>query len=118
MEVSELQDRLAELEQKKNKIKAQEKRLKAQLAGEKRKKENHAKMILGGAVFGLLKDQLPADRKDLDLYGRALKAVLAADSELAQKVTEEYEKLRTAAEEPVPPVTENSKFRERNLEEI
>lgn len=42
---------------------AKEKQLKAKLSAEKRKKENHCKMVLGGAIFGVLKNEVPTDRK-------------------------------------------------------
>ena len=76
MKVTNLEKKLAELEQKKRGIVNQEQRLKSQISTERRKKENHCKMVLGGAVYGYLKDQLPDDKKDLELYGWALKDVI------------------------------------------
>lgn len=91
-----METRLAELERKKAAITAKEKQLKARLAGEKRKKENHTKMVLGGALFGVLKRELPEDRKDLDLYGRAVKAVFARKQfELGELINNEYQRLQT-----------------------
>lgn len=110
MELSNLEQRLAELEKKKAVITAREKQLKAKLAGEKRKKENHTKMVLGGALFGVLKHELPEERKDLDLYGRAVKAVFTRKQfELGELINSEYRRLqneRIPYTEPVFPPDE------------
>ena len=95
MELTNLQTRLAELEKKKAAITAKEKQLKAKLSTEKRKKENHTKMVLGGALFGVLKNDIPDERKDLDLYGRAVKAVFARKQfELGEMISNEYRRLK------------------------
>lgn len=95
MELKSLENQLAELEEKKNKIVAKEKQLKARLSNEKRKKENHAKMVLGGAVFGVLKNHVPSDRKELDLYGRAVKAVFIKNEErLTEMINSAFETLK------------------------
>ena len=103
MKLENLENRLAELEKKKSVIAAQEKKLKSQLSSEKRKKENHTKMVLGGAVFGVLKDHVPTDRKELDLYGRALKAVLQNENlrhTIVGMIDAEYQTLKIEQMEP------------------
>lgn len=95
MELTNLEMRLADLEKKKSAIVAKEKQLKAKLSTEKRKQENHTKMVLGGAVFGILKNEVPTERKDLDLYGRALKAVFTRKQfELGEMINNEYQRLQ------------------------
>ena len=74
--LTNLEKRLEELQKKKRGIVNEEQRLKSQLTAEKRKQENHCKMVLGGAVYGYLKDKLPSDNKDLELYGWALKHII------------------------------------------
>ena len=102
MQTPDYEKRLEELDKKKKAIIAKERQIKAKMSGEKRKKENHAKMVLGGAVFGVLKSELPADRKELDLYGRALKKVFENKQEpLRQMIDAEYQRLK-AAQSPQP----------------
>ena len=97
MKLENYEKQLADLEKKKSAITAREKQIKAKMSGEKRKKENHAKMVLGGAVFGVLKSELPTDRKELDLYGRALKKVFENKQEpLLQMIDAEYQRLKAA----------------------
>ena len=63
---------------------------------QERKKENHIKMVLGGAAFGVFQNDVPTERKELDLYGRAFKNVLKRfESKLADYTREEYNKLTT-----------------------
>lgn len=100
MQSPNYEKQLEELEKKKSAIIAKEKQIKAKMSGEKRKKENHAKMVLGGAVFGVLKSELPADRKELDLYGRALKKVFENKQEpLLQMINVEYQRLKKEQQE-------------------
>lgn len=95
MQTPDYEKRLEELDKKKKAIIAKEKQIKAKMSGEKRKKENHAKMVLGGAVFGVLKSELPTDRKELDLYGRALKKVFEnKEDALRQMIDSEYQRLK------------------------
>ena len=102
MKLENYEKQLADLEKKKSAITAREKQIKAKMSGEKRKKENHAKMVLGGAVFGVLKSSLPTDRKELDLYGRALKKVFENKQDaLRQMIDAEYQRLKAA--HPVTP---------------
>lgn len=102
MQTPDYEKRLEELDKKKKAIIAKERQIKAKMSGEKRKKENHAKMVLGGAVFGVLKDHpLPTDRKELDLYGRALKAVFQKnEGKLVELIEHEYQRLKM--EPPAP----------------
>jgi hypothetical protein len=94
-DMASLQQRLAELEQKKRGIINKEQQLRSQISAEKRKKENHCKMVLGGAVYGFVKDELPDDRKDLELYGYALKATIeAAGPDFLQVILSRYNELK------------------------
>lgn len=106
MQTPDYEKQLEQLQKKKSAIVAKEKQIKAKMSGEKRKKENHAKMVLGGAVFGVLKSELPTDRKELDLYGRALKKVFEnKEDALRQMIDNEYQRLRR--EQPFQPLAES-----------
>ena len=95
MNVENLEKRLADLQEKKQQIAAREQRIKLRISAENRKKENHCKMVLGGAVYGYVKSDLPEDRKDLELYGYALKAAIeAAGAHFIEAVNANYAKLK------------------------
>ena len=102
MQSADYEKQLEQLQKKKSAIVAKEKQIKARMSKEKRAKDNHTKMVLGGAVFGVLKDHpLPTDRKELDLYGRALKAVFQKnEGKLVELIEHEYQRLKM--EPPVP----------------
>lgn len=100
MQTTNYEKQLEELQKKKNAIIAKEKQVKAKLSKEKRAKENHAKMVLGGAVFGVFKDKLPTERKELTLYGIALKKVIQAnEGKLSELIDNEYMSLLIEQEE-------------------
>ena len=104
MQSPNYEKQLQELEQKKNVIIAKQKKIKAKMSGEKRKKENHTKMVLGGAVFGVLKKHdLPDDRKELELYGNAVKAVFQKhEGKLVEMIAQEYQERLRQAQQPQP----------------
>ncbi len=100
MKTADYEKQLEELQKKQDALKAKEKQIKAKMSKEKRAKENHAKMVLGGAVFGILKDNIPTDRKELELYGWALKAVIQKNKDkLSDMIENEYITLQIEQEE-------------------
>ena len=95
-DLSTLEKRLAEIEKQQRGLNTRKQQIKSQMSAEKRKADNHCKMVLGGAVYGYVKNDLPKDRKELELYGWALKAAI---EEFGDKFTEaiqrNYERLQT-----------------------
>ena len=100
-DVASLEQQLAALEKKKRGLITKEQRLKSQLSAEKRKQENHCKMVLGGAVYGFVKEDLPEDRKDLELYGWAVKTAIEKDPNFLATVKQNYERLKAEQAESV-----------------
>lgn len=93
-DLTTLEKRIAEIEKQQRGLTTKKNQLKSRLSAEKRKQENHCKMVLGGAVYGYVADELPADRKDLELYGWALKAAIEADPKFLGAVRRNYERLK------------------------
>lgn len=93
-DLATLEKRLADIEAKKRGLVTQEQRIKSQMSAERRKRENHCKMVLGGAIYGYVTDELPADRKDLETFGWALKAAIEADPKFLGAVRRNYERLK------------------------
>lgn len=104
MQAPNYEKQLAELEKKKNAITARQRQIKAKMGKEKRAKENHTKMVLGGSVFGVLKKHdLPEDRKQLELYGNAVKAVFQKhEGKLVELIEQEYQEQLRQAKQPQP----------------
>lgn len=93
---------LADLEKRKEALLARERQIKARMGQVTRQQENHAKMTLGGAVFGILKrhDVPIADRQLLKLYGDAVKAVFQKhEAMMVREIEEEYLERQMAFEE-------------------
>ena len=60
-----LEERIAKLQEKQAQLKAQEKSLRAKQSAEKRKKDTHRKIVMGGAVESVL--GLPLQDEDIQL---------------------------------------------------
>ena len=91
MQIADYEKQLENLQKKQSVLKAKEKQLKAMMSEKKRAKENHIKMVLGGAVLGVLGEKVPTDRAELKLYGFALKAVFQKDkAKLADLIDTEF----------------------------
>lgn len=93
-DLTTLEKRIAEIEKQQRGLTTKKNQLKSRLSAEKRKQENHCKMVLGGAVYGYVKEDLPEDRKDLELYGWALKAAIEEDPNFLGAVRRNYERLK------------------------
>lgn len=95
MPAADYEKQLAALEKKKAAIAAKEKQIKAKMSGTKRAREDHAKMVIGGALFGVLKKHgIPEDRKQLRIYGNAIRDVLqASEATLVERIEARYQKL-------------------------
>lgn len=99
-DLSALEKRLAEIEKQQRGLNTKKQQIKSQLSAEKRKKENHCKMVLGGAVFGYVKEDLPEDRKDLEVYGWAVKAAIEEfGDEFIEAIQRHYNRLQIEQDE-------------------
>lgn len=109
MPAADYEKQLAALEKKKAALAAKEKQIKAKMSGTKRAREDHAKMVIGGALFGILKKHgVPEDRKQLRIYGNAVRDIFQAnEAKLTELIEGRYQKLlQEAASEKQPQPSE------------